>query len=61
MFFSLFFTIYMLKHRSHKQKNARSKNNLFYSIFVDWVLLLKGHKLIHKSFSFYSGEFTSGS
>lgn len=29
--------------------------------FLDWVLLLKGDKLFHKSFLFYSREFTSGS
>lgn len=28
--------------------------------FLDWVLLLKGDKLFHKSFLFYSREFTLG-
>lgn len=62
MFISLFFTIYMLKHRLHEQKKkARSKNSLFYSIFRRLGAAFKGHKLFHKSFLFYSGEFTSGS
>lgn len=61
MLISLVFTIYMLEHRSHEQKNARSKKNIFYSIFCRLGAAFKGTQLFHKSFLFYSGEFTSGS
>lgn len=46
MFISPFFTIYMLKDRSHEQKNARSENNLFYSIFCRLGAAFKGTQII---------------
>lgn len=46
MFIFLFFTIYMLKYRSYEQKNARSKNNLFYSIFSRLGTAFKGRQII---------------